>query len=96
MQQRKSPRKTILKQKMRIKQTFGIIPESSLMFPCTPECSETVVCKHHVGVVVYSVKYNASERSRKPWDKDVALALSAGCHDLCVVVCKGKECDATA
>lgn len=54
------------------------------------------VAPHHGDVLgwekeVYCIKSNQSKKSRKPWAKNIAQALSAGCHDSSVVFRRGSK-----
>ena len=74
---------------MKVK-AYGINAQNRSMYPCTAEVSQTVAVCHRVATIVYGFKCNQSEKSHKPWSKDIAQALSAGCHDASVCVVKGK------
>ena len=78
-------RNTMAKSKQR---SYGINPQSSVMYLCSKEVSEGLTVCHGAGVVTYGIKARASEKSRMPYSKDIAQALSAGCHDASVVICK--------
>lgn len=80
-------RNTMAKSKQR---SYGFNPQSSLMYPCSKERLETLTVCHGAGVVTYGIKARASEKSRMPYSKDIAQALSAGCHDASVVIGRAK------
>ena len=61
------------------------------MYPCSRECSEVLTVCHYGGVIVYGLKYKQSKKSQKPFSRDLAQSLSAGCHDASVVIYKGKK-----
>lgn len=74
---------------------YGINPQSSLMYPCSEEVSQVLTVCHGAAVVVlgknvkqkvFGLKFNQSEKSRKPWSEDIAQCLSAQCHDAAVVI----------
>lgn len=65
---------------------YGINVQSSNMFPFSRELSQVLSVTHLSGVVVYGIKANQSEKSRKPWSEGVAQCLSASCHDASVVM----------
>jgi hypothetical protein len=80
-------RNTMAKAKQR---SYGFNPQSSLMYPCSKEVSEVLTVCHGARVVTYGIKARASEKSRMPYSKDIAQALSAGCHDASVVIGSAK------
>lgn len=71
------------------KVAFGINAQNRSMYPCTKELSQTVAVCHRVATIVLGFKYLASEKSQKPWSKDVAQAL-ATCPDASVCLCKRR------
>lgn len=75
---------------MKVKRSYGINPQSSLMYPCSKEVSQVLTVCHMGGVVTFGLKYNQSEKSKKPWSKDIAQCLSANCHDASVVMIRKK------
>lgn len=73
------------------KVAYGINTQNRSMYPCYKELSQTVAVCHHVATIVYGFKRLASEKSKKPWSKDISQALSAGCHDASVCLVKRKK-----
>lgn len=73
---------------MKVK-AYGINAQNRSMYPCTAEVSQTVAVCHRVATIVFGFKYLQSKKSHKPWSKDIAQALSAGCHDASVCLVKG-------
>ena len=71
--------------------SYGINTQNRSMYPCTKEVAQTVAVCHQVATIVYGFKSNQSEKSNKPWSKDIAQALSAGCHDASVCIVKRKK-----
>lgn len=71
--------------------SYGMNPQSSNMYPCSEEVSQVLTVCHNAGVIVFGLKYKQSAKSQKPYSKNIAQALSAGCHDASVVIVKGKE-----
>lgn len=81
--------------------SFGINPQSSLMYPCSEELGQTLTVCHGAAVVVFKnkvesmqcfgVKYNQSEKSQKPYSSNIAQCLSASCHDAAVVLIKKTQ-----
>lgn len=69
---------------------YGINTQNRSMYPCTPEVSQTVAVCHQVATIVYGIKCNQSEKSQKPWSRDIAQCLSAMCHDASVVMLRKK------
>lgn len=76
---------------MQVKKTFGINPQASLMYPCSEEVGQVLTVAHGAAAIVFGVKFNQSEKSKKPWSKDIAQCLSASCHDASVVMIRAKE-----
>ena len=76
---------------MKRRVAYGINPQSSLMYPCSEEVSQVLTVCHQVATIVFGFKYKQSEKSNKPWSKDIAQALSAGCHDASVCIVRGKH-----
>lgn len=70
---------------------YGINTQNRSMYPCTKEVAQTVAVCHHVATIVFGFKYLQSEKSNKPWSKDIAQALSAGCHDASVCIVRGSQ-----
>lgn len=70
---------------------YGINTQNRSMYPCSKEVAQTVAVCHKVATIVIGFKYKQSAKSAKPWSKDIALALPAGCHDASVCVVKGKK-----
>lgn len=70
--------------------SYGI---NTNMFPFSRELSQVLSEMHLSGIEVYGIKSNQSEKSRKPWSKDVAQCLSASCHDASVVMIRKKNAD---
>ena len=73
------------------KKVYGINTQNRSMYPCSPEVSQTVAVCHHVATIIFGLKYKQSEKSQKPYSRDLAQCLSAGCHDASVVIVKGKK-----
>ena len=73
---------------MKIKKSYGINPQASLMYPCSEKVSQVLTVCHGAATVVYGLKARASEKSRMPYSEGVSCCLSAGCHDASVVICK--------
>ena len=65
---------------------YGINTQNRSMYPCAKEVAQTVA----VATIVYGLKYKQSKKSRKPYSKDIAQCLSAGCHDASVVKFRKK------
>lgn len=74
---------------MKVK-AYGINTQNRSMYPCTPEVSQTVAVCHQVATIVYGMKCNQSEKSQKPYSKDIAQCLSASCHDASVIMIRKK------
>ena len=70
---------------------YGINAQNRSMYPCTPEVSQTVAVCHRVATIVFGGKYKASSKSQSPFSKDIAQALSAGCHDAFVCMVSDAE-----
>ena len=68
----------------------GINTQNRSMYPCTKEVAQTVAVCHQVATIVFGFKYKQSDKSAKPWSKDIAQALSAGCHDASICIVRGK------
>ena len=69
---------------------YGINTQNRSMYPCTKEVAQTVAVCHQVATIVFGFKYKQSDKSAKPWSKDIAQALSAGCHDASVCIVRGN------
>ena len=69
--------------------TYGINCQNRSMYPCSEEMCQTIAICHRVGVIVYGFKYLASEKSNKPYSKDIAQALST-CPDSSVCFVRRK------
>lgn len=65
---------------------YGINTQNRSMYPCTEEVAQTIAVCHQVATIVYGIKCNQSEKSQKPYSKDIAQCLSASCHDASVVL----------
>lgn len=70
------------------------------MYPCTEEVSQVLTVCHGAAVVIlgnkakeecYGLRYKQGVKSQKPYSKDVAQCLSAGCHDASVVLIRRKS-----
>ena len=72
--------------------SYGINTQNRNMYPYTKELSQTVAVCHRVATVTYGFNYLAGVQSRKPWIKDIAMALKAGRQDGCVCFNKRKRC----
>ena len=70
---------------------YGINTQNRSMYPCTREVAQTVAVCNQVATIVFGFKYLQSAQSSKPWSKDIAQALSAGCHDASVCIVRGKN-----
>lgn len=62
--------------------SYGINTQNMSMYPCTPECSQTVAVCHRTGVI--SFKYLAGSKSRKPYIFNVANGIPSVRNDVCV------------
>ena len=71
--------------------SYGINTQNRSMYPCTKEVAQTVAVCHQVATIVFGFKYKQSDKSAKPWSKDIAQALSAGCHDASVCIVRGSQ-----
>lgn len=76
---------------MKIAKSYGINPQASLMYPCSEELGQVLTVCHGAAAVVYGIKYNQSEKSQKPWSKDIAQCLSASCHDAAVIMLRANH-----
>lgn len=76
---------------MLVKRSYGINTQNRSMYPCTLERSQTVAVCHQVAVITFGLKYKQSEKSQKPYSRDIAQCLSANCHDASVIMCSGKR-----
>jgi hypothetical protein len=78
------------RRKVKVKRSYGINTQNRSMYPCTLERSQTVAVCHQVATIVFGIKCNQSEKSQKPWSKDIAQCLSASCHDASVIMLRKK------